>query len=203
MNRETKLDSENSFPGNANRRDFLLTAAGLLLAGAAPLRAQTGVTKVRIALSYDRGLWYYDPVGIYIARGETVHWTALRGAPSVTAFHPDNDNHELRIPEGAKPFDSGMLSGGDTFQWTFDVEGTYDYFSKYHEGVGLIGRIVVGRPGGPGEKPPRYGGAEGRAPIYAIGMRVFGILNSKEIVERKSVAFPVDKLAQGRMGRRR
>ena len=59
----------------------------------------------------------------------------------MTAFHPDNDNHELRIPEGAQPFDSGMLAAMESFQWTFDVEGTYDYFSKHHEGAGLIGRI--------------------------------------------------------------
>jgi hypothetical protein len=91
-----------------------------------------------------------------------------------------------------------MLATGQTWQWTFDVEGTYDYFSKYHEGIGLIGRIVVGKPGGPAEKPPRYGGSEGRAPIYAMGMRVFDVLNSREIVERKSVPFPVNKLAQGR-----
>jgi hypothetical protein len=91
-----------------------------------------------------------------------------------------------------------MLAPRQTFEWTFDVEGTYDYFSKYHEAIGLLGRIVVGRPGGPGEKPPRYGGAEGRAPIYGMAMRVFGIINSKEIVEKKAVQFPVQKLAQGR-----
>ena len=62
----------------------------------------------------------------------------------MTAFHPDHDNHELRIPEGAQPFDSGMLAAMESFQWTFEVEGTYDYYSKHHEGAGLIGRIVVG-----------------------------------------------------------
>ena len=77
-------------------------------------------------------------------------WTALRWTPSVTAFHPDNDNHELRIPEGAQPFDSGMLAAMESFQWTFEVEGTYDYFSKHHEG---------GRPAWPdsGGVPGRTG----------------------------------------------
>jgi len=187
-----------------DRRTFLTAAsAGLFLETIRTARAQSPQAKVKIILSYDRGLWYFDPVGLYVAQGDTVEWTAVRGAPSVTSFHPSLENHELRMPETAKPFDSGMLSTGDTFQWTFDVEGTYDYFSRYHEGVGLIGRIVVGRPGGPAEKPARYGGAEGRAPVYAAGMRVFGILNSKEIVEKKLVPFPVDKLAQGRLGRRR
>ncbi|MBI2820986.1 MAG: hypothetical protein HYX74_02060 [Acidobacteria bacterium] len=190
--------------GTIHRRDFLAASAGLLWSAAGgAARAQNQVVKVRIVLNYDRGLWYYDPVGLYVHPGDTVQWTALRWTPSVTAFHPVNDNHELRIPEGAKPFDSGMLATMQTFEWTFDVEGTYDYFSKYHEGVGLIGRIVVGRPGGPAEKPPGYAGPEGRAPIYAIGMRVFSVLNSREIVEKKSVPFPADRLAPGRLWRRR
>ena len=180
-----------------NRRRFLAISAGALALGTAAARAQLPTAQIKIVLNYDRGLWYYDPVGLYLQKGQTVQWTALRWTPSVTAYHPSNDNHELRIPQGAQPFDSGMLASLQTWQWTFDVEGTYDYFSKYHEGIGLIGRIVVGKPGGPAEQPARYGGAEGRAPIYAMAMRVFGILDSREIVERKSVPFPVDKLAQG------
>ena len=172
-----------------DRRDFLLASSGLYLA-ASQLQAQTIVHEVKIILSYDRGLWYYDPVGLYIEPGDTVRWQALRWTPTVTAFHPDIDNHELRIPEGAEPFDSGMLATMQTWEWTFNVEGTYDYYSKYQEAVGLIGRIVVGSPGGPAENPPRYGGSEGRNPIYRLGMRVFNILDSKEIAEKRSVPFP-------------
>ena len=128
---------------------------------------------MKIVLNYGRGLWYYDPVGLYIQPGDTVRWQALRWTPTVTAFHPDNDNHELRIPTGAMPFDSGILATMQTWEWTFTVAGTYDYYSKHHEAAGLIGRVVVGAPGGPGEKPPRYGGSEGRTPIYRLGMRIF------------------------------
>ncbi len=186
-----------------NRRNFLGTTAGVCLGGISQAWAQKPDAEVRIVLSYDRGLWYYDPVGLYIQPGETVQWTALRWTPTVTAFHPDNDNHELRIPEGAEPFDSGMLATMQTFRWTFKVAGTYDYYSKYHEGAGLLGRIVVGTPGGPAEKPPRYGGSEGRTPIYAKGIRVFEVLDSREIVEKRTVPFPVEQLAYGRFRRRR
>jgi len=186
-----------------NRRNFLGTTAGVCLGGISQAWAQKPDAEVRIVLSYDRGLWYYDPVGIFIQPGETVQWTALRWTPTVTAFHPDIGNRELRIPEGAEPFDSGMLATLQTFRWTFKVAGTYDYYSKYHEGAGLLGRIVVGTPGGPAEQPPRYGGSEGRAPIYAKGIRVFDILDSREIVEKKAVPFPVDQLANGRFRRRR
>jgi plastocyanin len=183
-----------------DRRDFLLASTGLYLT-ASQLHAQTIVHEVKIVLNYDRGLWYYDPVGLYIEPGDTVRWQALRWTPTVTSFHPDIDNHELRIPEGAEPFDSGMLAAMQIWEKTFTVEGTYDYYSKHHEAVGLIGRIVVGQPGGPAENPPRYGGAEGRNPIYRLGMRVFNILDSKEIAEKRTVPFPVDQLARGRYRR--
>ena len=52
------------------------------------------------------------------SREKREQWTALRWTPTVTAFHPDNDNHELHIPEGAEPFDSGMLATMQTFRWT-------------------------------------------------------------------------------------
>ena len=150
----------NNKPSRWSRRTLLktLTASPLFLAHGL-LPAQDVIAKVRVVLSYPMGMWYFEPLGLYVEKGQTVEFLATRWGPTVTAFHPSNGNQELRMPEGAEPFDSGLMSQGDTFRWTFDVEGTYDYFSKNHVGLGMVGRIVVGRPGGPGEKPPRYGGA--------------------------------------------
>ena len=36
------------------------------------------------------------------------------------------------------------------------MEGVYDYFCLPHEAAGMVGRIVVGRPGGPGTLPFDY-----------------------------------------------
>jgi plastocyanin len=83
-----------------NRRNFLSTTAVACLGGISQAWAQEADHEVRIVLNYGRGLWYYDPVGLYVQPGETVQWTALRWTPTVTAFHPDHGNHELRIPEG-------------------------------------------------------------------------------------------------------
>ena len=96
-----------------------------------------------------------------------------------------------------------MVATRQSCGWTLKVGGTYDYYSKDHEGAGLLGRMVVGTPGGPAENPPRYGGAEGRSTIYAMGIRVFEVLDSREIVEKRSVPFPVEQLAYGRFRRRR
>ncbi|MCZ6485153.1 MAG: hypothetical protein O6826_05595 [Acidobacteria bacterium] len=181
-----------------SRRNLLkVLASSSLLLSNVRLLGQDPVPRIRIVLSYAVGLWYFNPVGLYLEKGQTAEWLATRWGPTVTAFHPSNGNQELRIPEGAEPFDSGVLAREDIFRWTFDVEGTYDYFSKNHLGMGVVGRIIVGRPGGPGEMPPRYGGAQGRAPIYPRAMPVFEFLDSQEIVRQRTVSFPTDKLGHG------
>jgi len=79
-------------------------------------------------------------------------------------------------------------------EWTFEVEGTYDYYSQRQEVIGMVGRIVVGRPGGPGERPLGYGSGEGRAPIFREARKVFEFARSEEIVRRKVIPYPVKEL---------
>jgi hypothetical protein len=113
---------------------------------------------------------------------------------SVTAFLPANENHERRIPDTAQPFDSGPMNkaadGFIRFDHTFDVEGTYDYFSITHESIGRVGRVAVGRPGGPGEQVPGYGARDGRAPMYPASATILSACPSKQIVEQKSIPYP-------------
>ena len=113
--------------------------------------------------------------------------------PTITAYHPDNDNHELRIPEGAKPFDSGdppYGKSGVAFSVKFDMEGTYDYFTRWEEWRGMVGRIVVGKPGGPGEKPWGYGNKEGRKVVPPEVLKRVKLMDSQEIVKKKAIPFP-------------
>jgi hypothetical protein len=44
---------------------------------------------------------------------------------------------------------------GAYFDVTFTVEGVYDYYCLPHEAAGMVGRIVVGQPSGPGALPVR------------------------------------------------
>ena len=71
-----------------------------------------------------------------------------------------------------------------------EVEGTYDYFSRNHEILGMVGRIVVGRPGGPAEKPLGYGGREGRTPTFPRAKEVLEFVSSQEVVEKKLIRYP-------------
>ncbi|MDA2934673.1 plastocyanin/azurin family copper-binding protein [Acidobacteria bacterium AH-259-D05] len=181
------------------RRDFL-RAAGVGAFGLCSMGwlrfaiGQSAIRKINLQRNYAAGRYYFDPIGLYVTRGQIVQWFSRREGFSVTAYHPDNDNHELRIPQDAKPFDSGILPVGTSFEWTFDVEGTYDYYSQRHEVIGMVGRIVVGSPGGPGEKPLGYGSGEGRAPIFKEVIRAFAFVRPEEIVSKKLIPYPVKEL---------
>jgi plastocyanin len=181
-----------------NRRDFLKVfgmAVAVESACTALARGQSfDVLEIAMVRAYRQGRFYYDPIGLYVERGQTVRWTTRPPSFSVVAFHPDNDNHELRIPDGAEPFDSKILGRSPSFEWTFEVEGTYDYFSWNHEAIGMIGRIIVGAPGGPGEQAPGYGGREGRRPILYEARQTFEHINSEQIVQEKAVPYPMESL---------
>lgn len=97
---------------------------------------------------------YFDPIGLYVEPGTTVRWVIGFNAHSTSAYHPRNDNHALRIPDGARPWDSGvMMNPGDHFDVRLTVPGVYDYFCMPHEGAGMVGRIVVGTAPGIAARP--------------------------------------------------
>jgi plastocyanin len=140
------------------RREFLVTGA-TALAGiiGPPASRAVGVVEIRAqgdALGSD--VWF-DPVGVLIEPGQTVRWIVVENIHTTTAYHPRNEGHCLRIPEGAEPWNSGYLVGkGSRFEVALTAEGVYDYFCQPHEAAGMVGRIIVGRPGGPGALPFDY-----------------------------------------------
>jgi len=185
------------------RKFFLLAGTGLAGVGAftqgglpidAPdSAADSDVHRVLALFSYNGGVYYFNPAGLYIEVGQTVEWAGV-GRRAVTAYHPSLNNHELRIPENAEPFDSDSMGSGSTFKRTFDVEGTYDYYSPTHEYLGMVGRIIVGAPGGPGEETPGYGNRQGRAVMYRDAARVFEYLKADDIVTQKRIPYPIDEV---------
>ena len=93
---------------------------------------------------------WFDPVGVYIEPGQTVRWIVAENVHTTTAYHPKNNKHSLRIPRNAAPWDSGFLNPGEHFEVALTVEGVYDYYCMPHEAAGMVGRIIVGKPTGPG-----------------------------------------------------
>jgi plastocyanin len=110
-------------------------------AGARPRAASSNVAVVDM----NNGLQFV-PEEVRIKVGDTVEWRNVESFPhSVTAdpalaVNPDN----VRLPAGAKPFNSGRIDGGKSWRHTFTVAGVYHYFCIPHEGRGMLGSVVVG-----------------------------------------------------------
>ena len=119
---------------------------------------QSSATVEATMLSSDQGAGQHvnTPAVVWVEQGATVTWNIAEGSHSITAYHPDFDR-SLRIPEGVTPFDSGILSAGESFEHTFDTPGVYNYFCRPHEGLGMVGVVIVGAPaGGPGWWPTSW-----------------------------------------------
>jgi hypothetical protein len=81
---------------------------------------------------------------------------------TTSAYSPKNGNHSLRIPKEAQPWASDFLLPGQRFEVRLTTEGVYDYYCAPHEMAGMVGRLIVGRPSGPGALPFDYFKAEGK-----------------------------------------
>ncbi len=131
-------------------------AAGLVLLGAPLTSVAAPIVEIQMRGNADGSAVWFDPVGVLIESGQTVRWiNADRGnSHTSTAYHPQNTDHPRRIPAAAEPWNSDYLLPDQTFELRFTAAGVYDYFCIPHEIGGMVGRIIVGRPGGPGARSP-------------------------------------------------
>ncbi len=79
----------------------------------------------------------FTPANLTIQQGDTVLWTNMAG------FH--NVNGSLATyPSNPVGFSNGAASASMwTYQFVFNVPGTYDYQCDPHAGVGMVGTITV------------------------------------------------------------
>lgn len=136
---------------NLGRRSFLQTSGGILLAGlatSAKLSHAQGPIDIAMMGSPGGARVWFKPIGLLIEVGQTVRWTNRDPGNShtATAYHPSLYKKTQRIPDGAKPWDSGFLLPNESFSFTFTVPGVYDYYCLPHEHAGMVGRIIVGQP---------------------------------------------------------
>ena len=132
------------------RRSVLAGGAALLLA--APVlsrRARAAGPHLIEMRGTPRGerVWF-APIGLAVAPGATVRFVNRDPGNShtATAYHPDILDRPLRIPPGAKPWDSGLLLPDQAFAVTLTVPGVYDLYCQPHEAAGMVARIIVGTP---------------------------------------------------------
>jgi plastocyanin len=79
----------------------------------------------------------FDPKEINVAPGTTVRWVNY-----------GQERHTVTSRDGL--FDSGPMSPGSTYSVTFQRPGTYRYFCRPHEKMGMVGTVVVGSGGNGG-----------------------------------------------------
>jgi plastocyanin len=104
------------------------------------------------------GEYYFDPIGMFVEVDETVTFENVEGGHSTISYKDGvGQATTTRIPDGAQSWESSILTeSGATYEHTFETAGTYDYFCGPHKSLEMVGRIVVGEPGGPaeGSMPP-------------------------------------------------
>jgi plastocyanin len=86
----------------------------------------------------------FEPQVVRVKPGDIIRFDVEEGVHTVTAYHPDN-RRDLRIPENADSFDSGILTVGDTWLLTITHTGEYNYFCMPHERMGHVGKIISNR----------------------------------------------------------
>jgi plastocyanin len=89
----------------------------------------------------------FAPRKLEVAPGDTVEW-----------IYAGSTLHTVTAETG--DFDSGDLSPNDSFSQTFDEEGAYLYYCRFHGAPGKIGMrgVVLVVDAGQKEVPPRTGG---------------------------------------------
>jgi plastocyanin len=94
----------------------------------------------------------FEPTGLFIQPGDTVKFNFDTYDHTVTAYHAAH-GFAPRIPEAVEPFSSPVVPLGGYWLYTFEKEGVYDVFCSPHQIFGMVMRIVVGSPTGPGASP--------------------------------------------------
>ncbi len=98
---------------------------------------------------------FFDEADITVPVGTTVTWVQNGDNPHTTTSY-----------DGL--WDSGLMAGGSrgTFSFTFDEPGTYTYYCRPHEAMGMVGTVTVA---GGGVQAQTGGGATAPAAAPETG----------------------------------
>jgi plastocyanin len=124
---------------------FVRAAAALaaltLVVGAAPSIAAAKTVEVKMTDTPPK----FIPEKVTINKGDTVKW--INNAASLHSVTTNKavaqDPSDVSLPPGAKPFDSGFMTPGATWSYTFTVPGSYKYLCLPHEKDKMTGIVDV------------------------------------------------------------
>ncbi|WP_337250809.1 plastocyanin/azurin family copper-binding protein [Halorussus lipolyticus] len=175
-----------------SRRGFLGVAAGTVASSYAAGKAEASVQDNQRVIDMTDGL-VFDPDEATVTPGTTVVWENVGSVGhSVTAYEDEIPDEADYFASGG--FDSeeaarsaypeGDVPGGESYQYTFEVEGTYGYFCIPHETAGMIAELTVSADAG-GEG----GGDGGGVPGIPESARVVGIVTMAAMISVIALAY--------------
>jgi plastocyanin len=87
----------------------------------------------------------FDPQEVRIRVGEAVEWRNEGRSPQTVTGNPGWAGQEglVQLPEGAEPWDAGIINFGESVTHVFDVPGEYTYVSLPQAANGMTGRVIV------------------------------------------------------------
>ncbi len=88
----------------------------------------------------------FAPTEITIKVGDTVEWRNTGSIGHTVIADPGQapGSKNIALPAGAETFDSGWVTGGQSFRHTFSEPGVYRYICLPHEGARMLGTVIVG-----------------------------------------------------------
>ena len=112
---------------------------GLTGSGAPAQSAKTGAT---VAITDN---FRFDPDTVTIHAGEAVEWKNQSHFRHTVTDDPKMAGQagDAGLPSGAEAFSSQEIPPGGSYRRTLSVPGTYRYFCMPHEGIGMLGKIIV------------------------------------------------------------
>src|SRR3954466_7523970 len=125
-----------------HRRAFTQLLAAFGVSAATQALAQAKTVDVSMAQSPKMR---FVPETVTIKTGDTVKWTNPHNISHTVTFDPSKAGakENAALPAGVEPFDSGPVEEEGTFSHSFTVKGTYKYVCVYHEGMGMVGTVIV------------------------------------------------------------
>ncbi len=130
-----------------SRRDLLKWLSAVAVT---PLLAACGVKEKKtylIKISLEQSTIQFNPAVLSVPVGASVIWQNTGIYPQTVTCDPAKAPKDLplaQLPDGAKPWDSGVLYPGQTWSYTFHIPGSYLYFSQYSTASVPSGVVEVG-----------------------------------------------------------
>jgi plastocyanin len=125
---------------------FALAPLALVAACATSGPADDGVTPAGVDKIVDMtATLNFAPNAVTINSGDTVEFRNISTFTHTVSTVADTEieSQAVKLPTGAKPFDSAKIAPGATFTHTFTTPGKYQYFCEPHVGQGMIGTVIV------------------------------------------------------------